>query len=150
MGHFDGEIDIFPIPCQYWCMGGFNPKFDIDLRFGQSGENWLKWLGDDAALVEVKTERGKWMETGMLAIEYECRGKPSGIAVTAADYWIHLLSRNGKVVGGFIWPVTDLRVFLREVFRDNPRHLKLAVGGDGGASRLILVPLYVAGTISLK
>ena len=38
-------------------MGGWNPKFDADLQFGQQGERWLMWLGTDQAKVEVKTER---------------------------------------------------------------------------------------------
>ena len=32
--------------------------------------------------IEVKSERGMWLKTGNIAIEYESYGKPSGISST--------------------------------------------------------------------
>ena len=68
-------------------MGGWNPKFDADLQFGQMGERWLIWLGTDMAKVEVKTERDTWMDTGNAVFEFRSRGKPSGIAYQYLDRW---------------------------------------------------------------
>ena len=128
-------------------MNGYNKKFDLDLSFGESSEKWIQWLGSSSALVEVKTERNMWAKTGNLAIEYKYKGQPSGIAATASDWWIHVLSLNGEVKMAFIWPVTILKNFLLQAF--NPgSELKLITGGDGNHSNLILVPIKTAYKIS--
>ena len=36
--------------------------------------------------------------TGNIAIEFECRGKPSGIAVTKADYWIQKINNRFYII----------------------------------------------------
>ena len=65
-------------------------KFDIDLQYGQVREKRLAdMLSNDK--IEVKTERDIWKTTGNIAIEYKCKGKPSGIAVTEAKWWAHVL-----------------------------------------------------------
>ena len=88
-------------------------KFDVDLQYGQQGERWLQWLGTDQAKVEVKTERDQWATTGNLVFEYECRGKPSGIAVTQADYWCHILRLGNVAQATYLWPTSELKAFLR-------------------------------------
>ena len=45
--------------------------------------------------VEIKNDIAS-MRTGNIGIEYECRGKPSGIAITKADYWMHIIRHDGK------------------------------------------------------
>jgi hypothetical protein len=120
----------------------WNPKFDKDLKFGEAGENWLVWLGSDNAKVEVKTERDIWAKTGNIVFEYSCRGKPSGIAKTEADWWVHLLSKDGKVVHGFMWSVPVLKHFLRDIHRDPSMfNCKVLNGGDDHASTMIVVPI---------
>ena len=39
---------------------------------------------------------GFWDEKSKWSIEYEYRGKPSGIATTEAPYWFHILEVDGK------------------------------------------------------
>ena len=56
-------------------------KFDIDLEYGKVREQMVADMLQDKK-IEVKSERGMWMRTGNIAIEYECYGKPSGIAAT--------------------------------------------------------------------
>lgn len=119
-----------------------NNKFDKDLKFGQAGENWLVWLGSSGAKVEVKTERDTWEKTGNLVFEFRCSGKPSGIAVTQADWWVHLLSKEDKIVQGFMWPVPRLKDFLRDVYRDPALFgCRIVKGGDNYAAEMILVPI---------
>ena len=61
-------------------------KWDIDLSFGKSGEDRVaNLLNADKSKIEVKTERDWWYKTGNIAIEIECRGKPSGLYVTEAE-----------------------------------------------------------------
>lgn len=117
-------------------------KFDIDLQYGQEGENWLKYLGTDQALIEVKTERDQWATTGNAVFEYECRGKPSGIAVTASDYWAHIFKLKNQTLMTYIWATPDLKDTLRQCIH-TPRHLgsRLANGGDDNLSKVILIPI---------
>lgn len=121
---------------------GWNPNFDLDLSFGQAGERWLLWLGQPDAKVEVKTERDTWRTTGNVCFEYECRHKPSGVAVTQADWWVHLLADRERVVGGFVFPVSNLKVFLRAVWhKPHIYGARVVAGGDDNASVMLLVPI---------
>jgi len=125
----------------------YNPNFDVDFAFGEKTEQWIKLIGAGAEKVEIKTERDTWLTTGNIAIEYEYKGRPSGIATTEADWWIHALSLNDKVSMAFIWRVDSLKNFLRPVFKPGSQYvsaLKLVVGGDGNHSRLILLPIKMA------
>ena len=49
-------------------------KFDLDLKYGQKYEDEFLNIVVNSK-VEVKTERGMWMDTGNIAIEYESYGK---------------------------------------------------------------------------
>lgn len=121
---------------------GWNPRFDLDLKFGQQGERWLLWLAQPNAKVEVKTERDTWRDTGNLCFEYECRGKPSGVATTESDYWVHLLTVDGICYGGHIWATPYLKAFLRRVWQ-KPMFFgaRVVAGGDDNASLMLLVPM---------
>ena len=121
----------------------WNPKFDLDLKFGQAGDQWLKMLGSPNGLkIEVKTERDQWHNTGNLVFEYECRGKASGIATTESDVWVQLLSKDGAVVGFYGWPTAQLRQFLRLVIKSPSTYkARLVNGGDDRASKMVVVPL---------
>lgn len=121
---------------------GYEPRFDLDLQYGQAGEHWLMWLGKSDAKVEVKTERDTWRETGNICFEYECRGKPSGVATTQSDYWVHLLAIDGIVYGGYIWATPYLKDFLRRVWQKPLFYgARIVAGGDDNASIMLLVPL---------
>ena len=119
-----------------------NSKFDKDLKFGEAGENWLVWLGSPNIKVEVKTERDQWATTGNIVFEYRCRGKDSGVTATRSDVWVHLLWKDGGVVGGFIWSVPHLKAFLREVItKPGEFGARLVSGGDDKVSEMIVVPM---------
>ena len=77
-------------------------KFDHDLAFGRLGEDFVKNFQSENNKIEVKTERDIWKTTGNIAIEIRCRGRKSGISITEAETWIHLLSYNNKIESGFI------------------------------------------------
>ena len=72
-------------------------KWDIDLAFGHIREDKVRDMLENKK-IEVKSERGMWVRTGNIAIEFESWGKPSGIAGTEADYWFHNLCIDTKVV----------------------------------------------------
>jgi hypothetical protein len=121
----------------------WNPKFDLDLKFGQVGEQWLKTLGAPGGLkIEVKTERDQWFATGNIVFEFRCRGKPSGVATTEADFWVQILSKDGAVYGIFGWPTAQLKAFLRLVVkRPGDYGARIVHGGDDKASEMLVIPI---------
>ena len=117
------------------------PAFDLDLAFGQAGEEWLRHLLDtqpfckscgesNGLLVEVKTERDLWHSTGNLFFEFEFKGKPSEIMGTQADWWIHLLTLDGNRRGALLLTVSTLRERLREMVKEGIG--RVTVGGEAG------------------
>jgi hypothetical protein len=122
--------------------GSDRAKFDIDLQYGQAGENWLTWLGTDQAKVEVKTERDTWATTGNAVFEYECRGRKSGIAVTTADFWVHVFRLGDVPAMAIVLPTEDLKDYLRAVHANPAAYgCRLVSGGDDSAAKVILVPI---------
>ena len=113
-------------------------KFDIDLEFGQMGEKFVEDLQNGNTMIEVKTERDIWKTTGNIAIEIRCSGKPSGISTTGSAIWIHLLSDNNKIVGGYIFSVDYLKKKIIDLKEKGK--LKLVMGGDFNASQMALIP----------
>ena len=80
-------------------------QFENDLDFGKVGENWVDNLFNGGT-IEVKTERDIWNITGNIAIEIRGRdGRKSGLSITEATIWVHLLSLNGHIKGCFVFEV---------------------------------------------
>ena len=109
-------------------------RFDLDLAYGQVFEQKVaEILGQSK--IEVKTEKDKWKTTGNIVIEYESRGKPSGIVTTHADYWVHNLALGDDIVLSFLLKVSTLRKYIAT---HNPRSVR---GGDDMTSKLYLIKL---------
>ncbi len=67
----------------------YNSDFKYDLEIGQKYETMLgELLGQT---IEVKRDF-KALETKNIFVEYESRGKRSGISTTLATYWCYWLS----------------------------------------------------------
>ena len=115
-----------------------NNKFDIDLDFGVKYENSLAKVLS-MGKVEVKTERDKWRETRNIAIELSCNGKDSGLKVTEAEWWAHILSWKGEIIGVILLPVDTLKKIVRNSVKR--RRGKIVMGGDNNASEIALIPL---------
>ena len=110
-------------------------KFDIDLAYGKVREQLIADMLQDKK-IEVKSERDMWARTGNIAIEYESYGKPSGIAVTEADYWFHNLCIGDEVFATLVFNVDALKRII-----DNLDEKRTVSGGDNGASKMYLVSL---------
>lgn len=119
-------------------MSKANKDFDLDLKFGQQGEQWLTLLADEQQ-IEVKRERDQWATTGNICFEIRYKGEPSGIAATKAQWWAHILYLKGENKAIFLFLVSDLRAKLRELVKT--KQLRMVNGGDGDHSALILCPL---------
>ena len=64
--------------------------FSHDLKFGQIGENLI---GEIFSNKKIEVKRDKWIcKSGNIAVEYESRGRKSGIAKSTADWWCFILS----------------------------------------------------------
>ena len=123
---------------EYQVKNNKDNKFDIDLDFGVKYENSLaKILA--MGKVEVKTERDKWKDTGNIAIELTCRGEDSGIKVTEAEWWAHILSWKGNIKSVILLPVDELKRIVKNSVKY--RNGRIVMGGDDNASEMALIPI---------
>tara|TARA_R100000697_G_scaffold62609_1_gene75548 strand:+ start:3456 stop:3878 length:423 start_codon:yes stop_codon:yes gene_type:complete len=96
-----------------------NSDFDLDLKFGKAHERKIaKLFGIKEEQIEVKTERDWWAKTGNLCIEVERRGKPTGISITKAKIWIHVLSKGNKQMLRLVFDVGVLKKIVKK-YKDN-------------------------------
>ena len=107
--------------------------FKRDLRLGQETEKQYAELfnGRD---IEIKDDSKHSARTGNVFIEYESRGKPSGIATTEADYWAIRTSEHTFVT------VSTKR--LKEISRKYIGTKRDVRGGDNNTSLGILLPRH--------
>ena len=117
--------------------GVFNDdnKFDIDLSKAQIREKELRDILGKAK-VEVKTD-SIWKGSKNLAVEFRCRGKPSGISVSQAEYYAFILDANTYTEGIIIIPIEKLLYLARKFYRLG----KVKNGGDDNASEMVLIPI---------
>jgi hypothetical protein len=111
----------------------FNSDFRYDLEFGVvEGESWFHNIVTNSK-VEVKTDR-LTEKTGNVYIEYESRGKKSGISTSEADYWVYKVSEHRAI----IIEKEELKRKLRELVRSGKARMGVK-GGDNNTSLGILV-----------
>ena len=108
----------------------FNSDFKYDLKVGKVKESEL---GDafTGKTIEVKRDL-KAGATGNVFVEYESRGKPSGISTSEADYWCFALRFVFLLI-----PTQRLKALCRPYLggsRDKQ-------GGDSNTSKGILLPV---------
>jgi hypothetical protein len=111
-------------------------KFDIDLSWGQMFEKKLEDILRNKK-IEVKTERDIWKVSGNIAIEYQYKGRKSGIAVTQAEWWAHILQDNEDIKCIILMPTEELKKVAKKHFQD-----KKVIGGDNNNSKMVLVPIH--------
>jgi hypothetical protein len=109
-------------------------RFDLDLQYGVIYEKQVAEMLQNKK-IEVKSERDLWKKTNNIAIEYESRGKPSGIMTTQADYWFHNLVLEGEIVATIVFPVDKLKKYIKKY---TPSKVN---GGDDNTSKLYLIKL---------
>jgi len=120
----------------------FNHDAKFDVQLSQSLIDTRR-LADvfqygDIHKIELKSETYQWEQTGNICIEYRQNGRPCGIAVTDAEYWVHELKRDGQTLVYLMFPIDRLKELAREAYRQGRCH---EGGGDGGRFCNILIPL---------
>ncbi len=113
--------------------------FDLDLKFGKLGEDFVRDMQLGNEKIEVKTERDIWKTTGNIAIEIRYKGQPSGLSTTESNVWVHLLSYKGVIEGGFLFKVDLLKEKIKKLFNDG--EVKMTMGGDDNLSQMVLLPI---------
>lgn len=115
-------------------------KFDLQLSQSLIDQQRLASIFEygDISKIELKSESWQWERTGNICIEYRQKGKPSGIAVTEAGYWVHELKRDGKTLCYLMFPIERLKELARIAYNEGRYH---EGGGDGGNFCNILIPL---------
>lgn len=108
----------------------FNSDFRYDLKFGQVAEQALAEIFEGKK-VEVKRDR-KASTTGNLYVEFESRGKPSGIETTEADYYCFVVEET------FILLDTNNLRNLVASLKGTPSEKR---GGDNNTSRGVIISL---------
>jgi hypothetical protein len=125
----------------------FNPdnKYDLQLSAALVRERALADIfqhsifdGTKPVRIELKTETWLWERTGNICIEYRADGKPSGIAITEADIWVHELRRDGQTLCYLMIPIPQLKELARKAYAEGRYHQG---GGDGGRFCNVLIPL---------
>ena len=116
--------------------------YDIDLPFGLKYEGTLSELltADTNKLIEVKTERDKWKETGNIFVEFVWRGTLSGITTTKADWWATILTLEGEIQGIILLPTKIMKTKVKKLINEGIAKYPVK-GGDDDASEGALVPI---------
>ena len=110
----------------------YNSDFKYDFIAGHKGEKHLVSVLQDEK-IEVKTDFQSF-KTGNVFVEYECRGKKSGIAISEAKWYSFVLSNDFII----LIEKEKLKILCR-AYLGTKRDI---LGGDNNLSRGILLPLY--------
>jgi len=114
-------------------------KFDLDLKFGLLGEDFVRDMQGGNTKIEVKTERDIWRNTGNMAIEIRYNGNPSGISTTEAQLWVHNFSYNDEILFSFTLQVSYLKDRIKKLLKE--KKAKIVMGGDFDGSQIVLLPI---------
>lgn len=90
-----------------------------DLKMSYNGQEYT---------YEIKTDTYE-RDTGNMVIEFECRGKASGINATQADYFTYFFPRLGE-----IWNIKCEN--LRKLIEDTNPHIFKNAGDKGSGTKL--------------
>jgi hypothetical protein len=115
---------------------------------GKVGEDFIDKIMNDELLIEVKTEAGKYLDTGNIYIEdmqYDAHtgeDEISGILTTESDIWSTVFLDENKQPCGVIFLLTSR---LKELYDEYHRNTKYLAGkhkcSNGSASSGIKVPI---------
>ena len=73
----------------------YNSDFKYDLQLGQLGEQHLAKILINKK-IEVKTDY-QATQTGNIFVEYESRGKPSGMATSEAEWYCYAFGSSWRL-----------------------------------------------------
>ncbi|MDG3582034.1 hypothetical protein [Galbibacter pacificus] len=114
-----------------------NSDFRYDLKIGQEAEDKVAaFLKMDKSEIEVKYEKRTCI-TSNIFLEFEGRGKPSGVATSEAKYYVFEFGNEWEGMK-LVMPTKKLKEMARNFYkRDGYR-----VGGDSNTSKGVLIPVH--------
>lgn len=127
MGHYDFKQDLRDAHAVEWELAFllYSRGRAADVRANDDKRFDLEVLTTDSKRVTIELKHDMmYSKTGNLGVEFASWGKPSGIAVTEADYWCFALE------DGF-WTIKTEE--LRRLIDEN-WYFRVAVGGDVGSN----------------
>jgi hypothetical protein len=83
-----------------------------DYKFLKDGKEFVFEIKTDVGHYRLNKKTDKFYDTGNVAIEFECRNKPSGIDATKADFFVTYFPRLNE-----IWLIKTNK--LRKLIEDN-------------------------------
>jgi hypothetical protein len=113
----------------------FNNDFKYDLQIGQIAGKKLADILQNKK-IEVKYDKIA-SRTGNIAIEFESRGKPSGISITEADYYCYIIANTKCDDIYMLIAVHKLKKLCRAYFLNNC----IKEIGDNNTSKAVIIPL---------
>lgn len=106
----------------------FKENSDYDILVDIEGKEYKFEVKEDFMCVD----------TGNVALEFECRGKPSGIAISDADYYIYkLVMKNGPEY--IMHSTKELKSMI-----EKKKYFRIVVGGDKGSNTMNYLFKYSA------
>ena len=108
------------------------PNFDLDLKFGQDKENELQEILHNEPL-ECKCDK-RCIDTGNVFVEFEDRGKPSGISITKSTFYAFCLYKKEREKKQ-IWVLIPTEI-LKKLMKKYP----VKSGGDNWEARGHIIP----------
>ena len=108
------------------------PNFDLDLKFGQEKENELQEILHNEPL-ECKCDK-RCIDTGNVFVEFEDRGKPSGISITKSTFYAFCLYKKEREKIQ-IWVLIPTEI-LKKLMKKYP----VKSGGDNWEARGHIIP----------
>jgi len=117
-------------------LGSYN--FGFDLAEGEIAEDLVReLLSGKRGSIEIKRDTIV-SESGNIAVEWECRGKPSGIRVTTAMWWAFVLTGEKYQDEIVIMVLTER---LKAMCDWHIKKGKSVDGGDDKESKMVLLDL---------
>ena len=101
---------------------GFNDNKDYDIK--------LVSRTGITRTVEVK-EDFTCERTGNVGLEYSCRGRPSGISISKADFYVYKLHEPNKTINFYIFTTKTLKQMITDKL-----FFRTVNGGDEGSNSL--------------
>lgn len=101
---------------------------DVERASETEALNWDLRVPSQDLIIEAKVDRIAGVSSPNVAVEIACRNKPSGLTITAANWWCFFIQGRCYAV-----PVEKLRALTID--------RKHVMGGDDKAAELVLVPI---------
>lgn len=103
---------------------------------GSKGYDLYLQKGNSRRLVEVK-EDFSCEKTGNVGLEFECRGKPSGIRTTKASHYIYKVHTKDN---GIVYLLLRKEILLKMI--KNKKFHRVVSGGDKGSNSMNFLFTY--------